>query len=77
MAQAPGEICWGWYEECHFCEGPTYEEICDTYCYWCPSTNEVTCGPTGWSCGGRGGQSSPAQAQFSFGDGGGRRRPCS
>jgi hypothetical protein len=53
LATRPSDVwCSGWYQECYFCEGPTYEMLCDTYCYICPGDSEPTCRPTGWTCGG-------------------------
>jgi hypothetical protein len=51
-AASETEWCSFWYQECHFCEGPTYEMICDISCYLCPGDSEPTCQETGMTCGG-------------------------
>jgi hypothetical protein len=53
-ARADYCLGWGWFENCCYCEGPTYEMICDTRCFYCPDTGVTTCEPTGWTCGGSG-----------------------
>lgn len=53
-AASAGKVsrCSVYYENCYFCDGPTYEYICETQCFVCPGS-EIDCQPTGWSCGGR------------------------
>jgi hypothetical protein len=40
----------GWYEDCTFCTGPSYEMLCYTRCFYCPDTGQTTCQYSGHYC---------------------------